>query len=669
MSYQVIARKWRPQKFSDVLDQEHITRTLQNAIIKDRVAHAYLFVGPRGIGKTTSARIFAKALNCTSPVSDTDESLEPCCKCQSCTEIANGNCLDVVEIDGASHNKVDDIRELRDHVQYTPTNGRKYKIYIIDEVHMLSQAAWNALLKTLEEPPPHIKFLFATTEAHKVLPTIVSRCQRFDLKRIAVPTIVRRLREIAEKEKIGVNEGALNVIARAADGGMRDAQSIFDQMISFCGHSEGDKDSTITESDVTDVFGLSSDTDLRALGNAIIGNDPNKVISIVHDLVNQGKNLERLYADLLLCFRNVMIFQTVDDPKKIIDLSDTEFDEYQCMAKASTPEVVGRVLEGLMSFESSIRSYLNKQVFIEVTFLRVMRDAHSVSLDAVIDQLRQRKGDISRNDNDTGTPPPLAEQAPSSSVDETPPPPDLAPVEGQSHPESDASAPLEPRTSQRASIEESSSIRHPQQNAPVTETPVSYHTTEEQFASQSDEHHGMREPTEMEIAPDTTTEIDAADLRSSLSINDQDNAPSIPEIDKKSSRESATTYWHILTEEVGKLPGRAALHMHMREAIPLSYDGQSLTIGISDEFSPEHARDFTNQDVIQTLTRCLSRITKHPEPKIEFQDVTENFSSSFNIETGKDLESNADIWEALAKNEFVKTVLKMFNGEIVDVRG
>ena len=229
MAYQVLARKWRPQTFAEVVGQEHISRTLRNAIIQNRIGHAYLFVGSRGIGKTTTARIFAKALNCANNVDG-----EPCCQCQSCREVAAGTSMDVIEIDGASHNKVEHIRDIRENVQYTPVNG-KYKIYIIDEVHMLTPQAWNALLKTLEEPPEHVKFLFATTEPHKVLPTIISRCQRFDLKRISVPLIVQRLRQIADGEHIHVEDNALAAIARAADGGMRDAQSIFDQMIAFCG--------------------------------------------------------------------------------------------------------------------------------------------------------------------------------------------------------------------------------------------------------------------------------------------------------------------------------------------------------------------------------------------------------------------------------------------------
>src|SRR5881394_1507210 len=257
MAYQVIARKYRPQRFADVVGQEHVTRTLANAIKQKRTAHAYLFCGPRGTGKTTIARIFAKCLNCTGgPKAEFDDN-DPKCK-----EIAEGRSLDVIEIDGASNRGIEEIRELRDTVKYAPASS-KFKIYIIDEVHMLTKEAFNALLKTLEEPPAHVKFMFATTEPEKVLTTILSRCQRFDLRRIPVSLIVTHLSQIAKNEKVKIEEAALFAVARGAEGGMRDAESALDQLISFCG-------TAIVEEDVLSMFGLTAQRQILALSRSLL---------------------------------------------------------------------------------------------------------------------------------------------------------------------------------------------------------------------------------------------------------------------------------------------------------------------------------------------------------------------------------------------------------------
>ena len=268
MSYQVIARKYRPQRFADVVGQEHVTQTLTNAIEQKRIAHAYLFCGPRGTGKTTIARIFAKCLNCEGgPKIDFSD------KDPRCIEIAEGRSLDVLEIDGASNNGVEQVRELRETCKYAPANS-PFKIYIIDEVHMLSTAAFNALLKTLEEPPAHVKFMFATTDPEKVLPTILSRCQRFDLRRIPAALIVKHLAHIAKLEKVKIDEPALYAIARGADGGMRDAESTLDQLISFC----GDK---IEEADVLSMFGLAAQSQILGLSQAVLAGEIQTALGLV----------------------------------------------------------------------------------------------------------------------------------------------------------------------------------------------------------------------------------------------------------------------------------------------------------------------------------------------------------------------------------------------------
>src|SRR5712671_3249149 len=309
MAYQVIARKYRPQTFAEVVGQDHVTLTLSRAIEQKRIAHAYLFCGPRGTGKTTIARIFAKCLNCTGgPKADFDVN-DP-----KAVEIAEGRSLDVFEIDGASNNGVEQVRELRETCKYAPASS-KFKIYIIDEVHMLTKEAFNALLKTLEEPPEHVKFMFATTEPEKVLPTILSRCQRFDLRRIPAALIVKHLAQIAQKEKVKIDDQALFAIARGAEGAMRDAESTLDQLISFCGNK-------IEEADVLTMFGLTAQGQLLELSRAILAGEVETALRQLNDLSNHGKDLGRLLGDLLHHFRNLLIFQVTHGDLTMLEISE-----------------------------------------------------------------------------------------------------------------------------------------------------------------------------------------------------------------------------------------------------------------------------------------------------------------------------------------------------------
>jgi len=378
--YQVIARKWRPQKFSDVVGQEHVVRTLKNAIVSDRTAHAYLFVGPRGVGKTTLARIFAKAMNCLDP-----QQGEPCCRCASCLAIADESSLDVIEIDAASRNSASDMRELSEDVMHQPVAG-KYKIYIIDEVHMLSKQAWNALLKTVEEPPRHIKFIFATTEVHQVLPTIISRCQRFDLLPIPTRMIAERLRLIADTEKVNIDDAAINAIARAAEGGMRDAQSLLDQMISF--FAQGEKEA-ITGAQVLSLFGLTDRTDLDRMLSAMLHNEPGVVVKTISALAHKGKNLETLFDDLLSAVRGIQLCTIVDHPEEILDESDETLARYRQLASDSNPRVAQILLETIAPVGRILHDALNKQIFLETILLKAMREAHAVQIDDLIHRLNQ----------------------------------------------------------------------------------------------------------------------------------------------------------------------------------------------------------------------------------------------------------------------------------------
>jgi len=371
MSSIALPLKYRPMTFSDVVGQEHVVRTLRHAIEADRVANAYLFIGPRGIGKTTTSRIFAKALNCTHP-----NGVEPCGACTNCQEIAAGRSLDVTELDAASHNKVEDVKPIIDSVQFKPTSS-KYKIFIIDECHMLSNAAWNALLKTLEEPPPYVRFIFATTEGDKVLPTIISRCQRFDLRRIQTHDIVTRLKYICEKEKITAEEDALLAIARGAEGGMRDALSSLDQLISF----KGDK---VTEEDALGVFGLVSRSALENLAGAILKGDTASILNSIEMFDSAGKNMRRLSGELLMHFRNLVVLQALGPKAKSLAATPDQIRVLEEQAKGIDPGRVFRVCDQIAEMEDKLRYVLSVRTLIEMSLIRASRLATTATVEELM---------------------------------------------------------------------------------------------------------------------------------------------------------------------------------------------------------------------------------------------------------------------------------------------
>ncbi|OGQ21440.1 MAG: DNA polymerase III, subunit gamma and tau [Deltaproteobacteria bacterium RIFCSPLOWO2_02_FULL_44_10] len=360
MTYQVLARKYRPQTFSEVIGQEHITSTLQNALTSKRIHHAYLFTGARGIGKTTVARLLAKALNC-----EVSSAIEPCNQCRSCQDITSGSSLDVQEIDGASNTGVDDVREIRDRVQYLPSSG-KYKIYIIDEVHMLSTNAFNALLKTLEEPPAHVVFVFATTEVHKIPATILSRCQRYDFRRISVSKIVQALQMIASREKINVQEDALQLLAREASGSMRDAESLFDQAIAF---SEGD----ISTSRIQSMLGFLDRKRLFEMIEAVIDREPQRGLLFLEEMFNEGLDLSRLTFDFLEMFRHLLVLKSCGGEVTLLDLPSEEIERLRFLASKRDVDELQQLFTYVYRASDDIARSSFPKLLLEILLLRLCR--------------------------------------------------------------------------------------------------------------------------------------------------------------------------------------------------------------------------------------------------------------------------------------------------------
>ena len=374
MAYIVTARKWRPNKFSEIVGQEHITNTLINAIKSERIAHAYLFTGPRGVGKTTTARILAKRLNCLNP-----NGAEPCDECEICKTVKGGQLLDIIEIDAASNRCIDEIRSLRDSVKYAPTKG-KYKVYIIDEVHMLTRESFNAFLKTLEEPPEHTIFIFATTDVHKVPLTIISRCQRYDFRRIELHTIKEQLHKIAVSEKYEIDDETLTIIAKKADGALRDAESYFDQVISYCG---GDN---ITKEAVSEMLNLISDDIYFDVSNAVISKDYKSVFNITETIYKNGWNFIDFFTGLIEHFRNILII-TLTEKSDLIETSETNKKKYLQYKNVFSEGDLLRLLNYLNKSFQELRFTQNQKLKIEVSLTHLVGLEKSSTISEIISKV------------------------------------------------------------------------------------------------------------------------------------------------------------------------------------------------------------------------------------------------------------------------------------------
>lgn len=648
MAYQVTARKWRPQRFSDMVGQEHIARTLKNAIRTGHIAHAYLFVGPRGIGKTTSARIFAKALNCKRPVDG-----EPCCECSSCKSIADETNVDIIEIDAATHTQVDKAREICEDVLHLPI-ASKYKIYIIDEVHMLSKSAWNALLKTIEEPPAHAKFIFATTEVNKVLPTVISRCQRFDLRRIPSELIAQRLSYIAHEEKINISPSAINVIARAADGGMRDAQSLLDQLVSFFGTNAGNEE--ISEAQALSLFGLTAPEEMEELLNSILNNDRAAAILSIHKFAEQGKNLETLFEEVLAWLRGIMLSIILPNPQSVLDENPEKILIYQKLATDRNVNMVQTLLEQLSASSYLLREAINKQIFIETIMLKSMRSAHAVRIEDLLVRLNQirRNGELDVlakvpslaqmpvAQTAPAVHPQVAQTAPAVQIPVTSPP---QPVPSQiPHPQVAQTSPQPQVRQTPAPAVPAASVPQMEKPVPVMEKPVE--EVRQMTQSQPVPPQIQPEPVpEKETAPQAGEEKKAVSPPSAPPADEKPVAvPSIsaavelkeeePEDESEdepeeegmlsaeelladtkndtvmplSERFSPDLLWEKLVKDVRENTNLFSIPDLMTEGVPLKLEYSTLTVAFDEDYG-----DIAYQSVIKEkdlLTNCLKQMSR-----------------------------------------------------------
>jgi DNA polymerase-3 subunit gamma/tau len=691
-TYLVTARKYRPLLFKEVVAQEHVTETLKNAIRLDRLAHAYLFTGPRGVGKTTAARILAKAINCTTPIEDREDRAEPCRECVSCKSFEQGRNMNIIEIDAASNNKVDDIRELRDTVRIPPQNNRM-KVFIVDEVHMLSTAAFNALLKTLEEPPPHAMFIFATTEPHKVLPTIQSRCQRFDFRRIAVQETIERLKLVCQQESISADDASLMLIARKGDGALRDALSVFDQAISLCG-------TDIRNDDLVRALGV-VDTDLFFnVTDAVLDRNPSSMLHIVDRVVRAGYDLQEFVDGLAEHLRNFLVARTVEDAS-LIEATEADRKKIATHSSGFSESVLLSLVHIVGTLSTQLRSARQPRLTLEMGLLRMASLPDAVDVRAALKTLdriekmaasgevkiiservvkqqvaadstpaERTPGERTPGERTPSSPvaPKLepSEPAPAKPAATTPPPPHPAPPEPA--PES-SPAPSEPPPSDarpkpvpEPPLAAPDPVQDPLSDPDPAPPPASPQPS--RFDTESDpapaapagpslfgDAPAIRKPRNRRDEPSNAAAVEEDEDVMVLEADDNPEASqSSPEMQRLQH------IWSGIVEDV--MANEKQLGSFLRHARLTAYEGKTLLVSVPDDF---HAKALRNE-----RAKLAHRLTEGTGLHVEQIGFRVDAPAGDDIQAADDEVNAKERLEMLCEeNPAVRALVERFGGEIV----
>ena len=623
--YLVTARKYRPQTFGEVVAQEHVTETLKNALRLDRLAHAYLFTGPRGVGKTTAARILAKAINCTTPPNERGDLSEPCRTCDSCRSFEQGRNMNIIEIDAASNNKVDDVRDLRETVR-VPPQGNRMKVYIIDEVHMLSNAAFNALLKTLEEPPPHALFIFATTEPHKVLPTIQSRCQRFDFRRIAVDEIVERLKEICTDESLDVDDASLVLIARKGDGALRDALSVFDQAVSLCG-------TTVTHQALTLALGVVDDDLYFQSMQAVSDRDAAGMIRLVAEVVHAGYDLQEFVDGLAEHIRNVLVARTVGDVS-LIEATDVTRERFAAQARDFSESTLMGLVHIIGQTADALRNSRQPRLALEMALLRMASLPDAVDMRralASLDRIEKAAAagnvtfSVAAKESRTSSPEPAAQPAPQPAREPAPKPaPKPAPEPPRSYPEPSRQAP-EPKATPAPALDS------PRRSSSETETSM---------FQPAPAIKRRRPPEEPSAAVQSSDDVDVLELE--------------PE-----ATDALTTLVKAWTRVVAEVLGtEKQLGSIMSHTKVTAFHDRTITLAVPDDF---HART-----LLQDKARLAHRLTEEADihvDTISFDVRPTTSDEHVTVDPEQDARQFLD--QKCEENPAVRALVERFGGEIV----